>query len=49
MGLDPKRAGVIVAGLVILEEVLALAGAEAYTASESDILHGMILEAAREE
>ena len=49
VGLDPKRAGVIVAGLVILEEVLALAGAEAYTASESDILHGMILEAAREE
>ena len=49
VGLDPKRAGVIVAGLVILEEVLALAGAEAYTVSESDILHGMILEAAREE
>ena len=49
VGLDPKRAGVIVAGLVILEEVLSLAGAEAYTASESDILHGMILEAACEE
>lgn len=48
VGLDPKRAGVIVAGLVILEEVLALAGADAYTASESDILHGMIFEAARE-
>lgn len=47
VGLDPKRAGVIVAGLVILEEVLALAGADAYTASESDILHGMIFEAAR--
>ena len=46
--LDPKRAGVIVAGFVILEEVLALAGAYAYTASESDILHGMIFEAARE-
>ena len=27
VGLDPKRAGVIVAGFVILEEVLALAGA----------------------
>ena len=47
VGLDPKRAGVIVAGLVILEEVLALAGADGYTASESDILHGMVLEAAR--
>ena len=49
VGLDQKRAGVIVAGFVILEEVLALAGADAYTASESDILHGMIFEAAREE
>lgn len=47
VGLDPKRAGVIVAGFVILEEVLALAGVDAYTASESDILHGMIFEAAR--
>ena len=49
VGLDPQRAGVIVAGFVILEEVLALAGADAYTASESDILHGMIFEAARED
>ena len=49
VGLDPKRAGVIVAGFVILEEVLALAGADAYTASESDILHGMIFEATRED
>lgn len=49
VGLDPKRAGVIVAGFVILEEVLAMAGADAYTASESDILHGMIFEAARED
>lgn len=47
VGLDPKRAGVIVAGLLILQEVLALAGADGYTASESDILKGMILEAAR--
>lgn len=47
VGLDPKRAGVIVAGLVILEEVLALAGADGYTASESDILRGMIWEAAK--
>lgn len=48
VGLDPKRAGVIVAGLVILEEVLALADADDYTASESDILHGMVFEAAAE-
>lgn len=48
VGLDPKRAGVIVAGFVILEEVMALAGVREYTVSESDILKGMILEAARE-
>ena len=48
VGLDPKRAGVIVAGFIILEEVMGLAGVETYTVSESDILHGMILEAARE-
>lgn len=47
VGLDPKRAGVIVAGFVILEEVLGLAGVTSYTASESDILKGMILEAAQ--
>lgn len=47
VGLDPKRAGVIVAGFVILEEVLGLAGVESYTASESDILKGMVLEAAQ--
>lgn len=47
VGLDPKRAGVIVAGFIILEEVLRLADAAAYTVSESDILNGMILEAAR--
>lgn len=47
VGLDPKRAGVIVAGFIILEEVLRLADAAEYTVSESDILNGMILEAAR--
>ena len=47
VGLDPKRAGVIVAGFIILEEVLRLADATEYTVSESDILNGMILEAAR--
>jgi exopolyphosphatase/guanosine-5'-triphosphate,3'-diphosphate pyrophosphatase len=49
VGLDPKRAGVIIAGCVILEEVLKLAGATAYTASESDILKGIILLASSEE
>ena len=46
-GLDPGRAPVIVAGLVILQEVMDMAGVSAFTVSESDILHGIILEAAR--
>lgn len=45
-GLDPARAPVIVAGLVILQEVLAAAGADGFAASESDILHGMVMGAA---
>lgn len=44
-GLDPNRAPVIVAGLVILEEVMRMACVASFTASESDILQGMILEA----
>ncbi len=48
VGLDPKRAPVITAGMLILEEVLGLAGATSFTASESDILQGMILDAAGE-
>lgn len=47
VGLDPKRADVIVAGLVILEEVLELSNMPGFTVSESDILHGMILEMAQ--
>lgn len=47
VGLDPGRAPVIVAGMVILEEVLALMGLPGFTVSESDILDGMVLEAAR--
>ena len=47
MGLDPGRAPVIVAGLVILQTVLDLAGADSFTVSESDILHGIVLDAAR--
>ena len=46
VGLDPGRAPVIVAGLVILRTVLELAGADSYTTSETDILHGMVLDAA---
>lgn len=46
VGLDPGRAPVITAGMVILEEVMRAAGVAAFTASESDILQGMILEAA---
>ena len=47
VGLDPGRAPVIVAGLIILQEICSLAGADSFTVSESDILHGIILDAAR--
>lgn len=45
VGLHPDRAGVIVAGVLILETVLALAGVEALTVSEHDILYGILLDA----
>lgn len=44
VGLDPGRAPVIVAGLLILQAVMDLSGQDAYTASESDILQGLILD-----
>lgn len=44
VGLDPGRAPVIVAGMLILQVVLDLSGKDAYTASESDILQGVILD-----
>lgn len=47
VGLDSKRAPVIVAGMLILQELLDLAGADGFTASESDILQGIVLDAAR--
>lgn len=47
VGLDPKRAPVIVAGLLILSEILKLAGVSSFTASESDILQGIILDSAK--
>lgn len=46
VGLDPGRAPVIVAGMVILQTVLDLAGVDSFTVSESDILHGIILDKA---
>ncbi len=43
-GLDPGRAGVIVAGALILETVLAMSGLDSATVSEHDILYGIVLE-----
>ena len=43
-GLDPGRAGVIVAGALILETIVALAGLESTLVSEHDILYGILLE-----
>ena len=48
IGLDPKRAPVMVAGLLILLEVLDFAGLDAFTVSETDILHGITLAASHE-
>lgn len=43
VGLDPGRAPVIVAGLLILEEVLEAYGMDSFKASEADILQGMVI------
>ena len=48
VGLDPKRAEVVVAGLVILDEILAAFDAAGYVASETDLLQGAVLSLARE-
>jgi exopolyphosphatase/guanosine-5'-triphosphate,3'-diphosphate pyrophosphatase len=45
-GLEPARAPVIVAGIVVVREVLRHFGLEELEASERDILHGIALEAA---
>jgi exopolyphosphatase/guanosine-5'-triphosphate,3'-diphosphate pyrophosphatase len=45
-GLEPERAPVIVAGAVIVREVLARYNLDALEVSEHDILHGAALEAA---
>jgi exopolyphosphatase/guanosine-5'-triphosphate,3'-diphosphate pyrophosphatase len=44
--LDPERAPVIVAGAVIVREILRHFGLDALEASERDILHGAALAAA---
>jgi exopolyphosphatase / guanosine-5'-triphosphate,3'-diphosphate pyrophosphatase len=46
-GLHPDRAPVIVAGGIIVCQMLALFGLHGLTVSERDILHGIALEAAR--
>lgn len=43
VGLDPGRAPVILAGLLIMRQLLEAASLESFTASERDILHGIIL------
>jgi len=43
IGLEPARASVIVGGLVILEQILALSGLDSFVGSETDILHGIAL------
>jgi exopolyphosphatase/guanosine-5'-triphosphate,3'-diphosphate pyrophosphatase len=45
VGLEPARAPVIVGGLITLRTVLALSGLDSFTVSETDILHGILLEA----
>ena len=46
-GLAPARAPVIVAGLVVLNEILARYTLDGITVSERDLLHGVALEAAK--
>lgn len=48
VGLHPARAGVIVAGALILETVLALSGLDSMTVSEHDILYGILLDTYRD-
>jgi exopolyphosphatase/guanosine-5'-triphosphate,3'-diphosphate pyrophosphatase len=45
-GLEPERAPVIVAGAVVLREIMRHFGLASIEASERDILHGIALEAA---
>ncbi len=43
VGLEPKRASVIVAGMLILQCVLQVLSHDSFTVSESDILQGIIM------
>jgi len=43
LGMDPERADVIVAGALILETIMALAGVDSTVVSEHDILYGLVL------
>ena len=47
VGLDPDRAPVIAAGMVILAAVVDFAGTDGYTTSEADILEGIVMDAAK--
>jgi exopolyphosphatase/guanosine-5'-triphosphate,3'-diphosphate pyrophosphatase len=44
VGMDPERADVIVAGVIVLEAILALAGLDSTVVSEHDILYGLVIE-----
>lgn len=44
LGLHPDRAGVIVAGLLVLETLLGMVGLESTEVSEHDLLYGILLD-----
>ena len=46
VGLNPQRAPVILAGLVILQQIMEVARIDEFVVSESDILQGIVLAAA---
>ena len=48
VGLDPGRAPVIVAGVLMLQQIMELSGLDEFTVSETDILHGIIMAQANE-
>lgn len=45
VGLEPKRAGVILAGVLVISEIMRLSGLSRVTISDYDILYGIILSA----
>ena len=47
VGLQPNRAPIIVAGMTILQQVLKASGLSSFTTSETDILEGIVMDAAR--